>query len=322
MTIPSATVPLLISTMVFFAAILLFVGLHQIYRQRSTRRSMIDKVRGATLAEQAFVAETTPESSGSAWGSISGLLSSIGKRMMPTKPQDYSRVRQNLVCAGFRKANAPTIFWGTKCLLALLFPAVFLILGLPFLGSMTPNADVGITLFLAIAGLYVPDIWLRNRTEKRKDKIREGLPDALDLLVVCVEAGMGLDASIHRVAEELALTNKTLSGELKLYGLEQRAGKPRHDALKNLANRIDIDDVHNLSSLLTQTDRFGTSLAQSLRVYSDTFRTKRYMKAEEKAAKLPGKMLFPLILFIFPSLLVSLAGPAVLRILDTIAKTS
>jgi tight adherence protein C len=321
MTIPSATVPLLISTMVFFAAILFFVGLYQVYRQRSTRRLMLDKVRGVTLEEEAFIGETTPDSSGNAWGSISGFLSSIGNRVLPAKSQDYSRARKNLVCAGFRKANAPTIFWGTKGLLALLFPAVFLLLVLPFVGAMKPNVDMGITLFLAVAGLYVPDIWLRNRTEKRKDKIREGLPDALDLLVVCVEAGMGLDSAIKRVAEELELTNETLSEELRLYGLEQKAGKPRHDALKNLANRIDIEDMHNLTSLLMQTDRFGTSLSKSLRVYSDTFRTKRFMKAEEKGAQLPGKMLFPLIIFIFPSLFVALVGPAVIRIYQTMGQT-
>ncbi len=320
MTIPPATVPLLISTVAFFVTILFFVGLYQIYRQRSTRRSMLDKVRGATLEEEAFIAETTPGSSGNAWASISGFLNSIGKRVLPAKSQDYSRLRQKFACAGIRKANAPTIFWGTKCLLALLFPALFLLLGLPFMRSMTPNVDMGITLFLAVAGLYVPDIWLRNRIEKRKDEIRKGLPDALDLLVVCVEAGMGLDSAINRVAEELALTNKTLSGELGLYGLEQRAGKPRHDALKNLANRTDIEEIHNLTSLLMQTDRFGTSLAQSLRVYSDTFRTKRYMKAEEKAAKLPGKMLFPLIIFIFPSLFVALVGPAVIRMYQVMSQ--
>ena len=321
MTIPPATVPLLISTMAFFVAILFFAGLYQVYRQRSTRRSMLDKVHGATLEEEAFIAETTPESSDNAWGSISGFLSSIGKRVVPTKSQDYSRLRQSLVCAGFRKANGPTIFWGTKGLLLLLFPAGFLLVGVHFVQPMSPNVDMFITLLLAVAGLYLPDIWLHNRTENRKNKIREGLPDALDLLVVCVEAGMGLDAAIKRVAEELELSSKTLSEELRLYGLEQRAGKPRHEALKTLANRIDIEEVHNLTSLLAQTDRFGTSLAQSLRVYSDTFRTKRYMKAEEKGAKLPGKMLFPLILFIFPSLFVALVGPAAIRIYQTMSPT-
>jgi len=307
--------------MFFFVALLLFAGLHQIYRQRSTRRSMLEKVHGPRIEEETLIAGTTPESSGNAWGTISGFLSSIGKRVVPTKSQDYSRLRQSLVCAGFRKANAPTVFWGTKGLLALLFPGAFLLVGVHLVQPLSPNVDMFIGLLLAVAGLYLPDIWLRNRTENRQNKIREGLPDALDLLVVCVEAGMGLDSAIKRVAEELELTNKTLSEELRLYGLEQRAGKKRHDALKSLANRIDIEDIHNLTSLLAQTDRFGTSLAQSLRVYSDTFRTKRYMKAEEKAAKLPGQMLFPLILFIFPSLFVALVGPAAIRIYQTMGQT-
>jgi tight adherence protein C len=318
MTISPDTVPVLISTMTFFVVILLFVGLYQVYRQRSTKRTILDKVRVGTPEEQAFLAATPARSSGSAKGWVSGLLGSIGKHVAPEKSADYSRLRRSLVTAGLRGPNTPTLFWGTKCLLGLLFPALFLLVGLPFVRTFNPRFDVVIPVFLALFGFYLPDIWLHKKIEKRKETIREGLPDALDLLVVCVEAGMGLDSAMNRVAEEMALSNKTLSDEIRFYGLEQRAGKPRQDALTNLANRIDIEELHNLTSLLMQTDKFGTSLAQSLRVYSDTFRTKRYMKAEETAAKLPGKMLFPLILFIFPSLFVAIVGSAAIRIYQTI----
>ena len=150
--------------------------------------------------------------------------------------------------------------------------------------------------------------------------MQKGLPDALDLLVVCVEAGMGLDQAINRVAEEIKLTNDVLSDEFKLFNLEMRAGKPRQEAMKDLALRIDLEDMNNLVNLLIQTDRFGTSIAQALTVYSDTFRTKRFMHAEEVAAKLPVKLVLPLILFIFPSLFVAIAGPAAIRVFQVFFK--
>jgi len=320
---PSPTmVPLVISTGAFFVTLLLFVGLYQVYRERSTRRAMLEKVRISAGHSERPLAEGSSESSSDLRGKISNILNSIGKRVAPEKSEDYSRLRRNLVSAGLRRTNAPSIFWGAKCFLVILLPSAFLLAGAAYVRTLNPNLDTTITLFLALAGFYLPDVWLQRKSEKRKDVIRKGLPDALDLLVVCVEAGMGLDSAMHRVAQETVLSNKTLSDELKLYGLEQKAGKPRHDALKNLADRIDIEDVHNLTSLLLQTDKFGTSLAQSLRVYSDSFRTKRYMKAEEKAGEMPGKMLFPLILFIFPSLFVAILGPAAIRIYQTMIQPS
>lgn len=145
-----------------------------------------------------------------------------------------------------------------------------------------------------------------------------GLPDALDLMVVCSEAGVGLDATINRVGEEMRLNNKTLSDEFNLMSLELQAGKPRRDALKDLATRTGLEDVTNLTSMLIQTERFGTSISQALRVHSDSMRVKRSQRAEEIAAKLPVKLLFPLIFFIFPSLFVVILGPAVIRIFRTL----
>jgi len=149
---------------------------------------------------------------------------------------------------------------------------------------------------------------------KREEKILEGFPDALDLMVVCVEAGIGLDAAITRVGEEMKLSNKVLYEEFKLLSLELRAGKQRRDALRNLAMRTDMEDVSSLVTLLIQTDKFGTSIAQALRVHSDSMRTKRYQRAEELATKLPVKMVFPLIVFIFPSIFVTVLGPAIIQI--------
>ena len=150
--------------------------------------------------------------------------------------------------------------------------------------------------------------------------IVNGFPDALDLMVVCVEAGMGLDSAITRVAREIGLSNKVLSDELNIYNLEMRGGKLRRDALKNLALRTDVPEVNNLATLLIQTDKFGTSIGQALKVYSDTMRVQRFQRAEERAAKIPVKLIFPLILFIFPSLFVVILGPAVINIYKVFIK--
>jgi len=184
--------------------------------------------------------------------------------------------------------------------------------------TMTSLNFILLGVMLALIGFYLPNLWLHFRIARRKEAIIKGFPDALDLMVVCVEAGTGLDAAINRVGEEMRLSNKVLSEEFKLLSLELRAGKPREEALKSLALRTDLEDVNSLIILLIQTEKFGTSIAQALRVYSDSMRTKRYQKAEELAAKLPVKLVFPLVLFILPSLFVVIVGPAVIRIFRTL----
>jgi tight adherence protein C len=151
-------------------------------------------------------------------------------------------------------------------------------------------------------------------TETRRAKILVALPDALDLMVICVEAGIGLDSAIQRVSQEIKFSSPELSDELNFTTLELRAGKERHDALRDLSLRTSLSEINSLVTLLIQTDKFGTSMANALRIYSETYRTERYQKAEELAAKLPVKMLFPLGLFIFPALFVVLLGPAMISI--------
>ena len=216
--------------------------------------------------------------------------------------------------AGINNEELIPNYWGLKCFLGILLPILFFLLRITVFKVIQPNVTMIICIVLAIAGFYLPDLLLQIKISRRKDKISQGIPDALDILVVCVEAGMGLDAAMNRVADEIKLNNKPMSEELKLYNLELRAGKSRLDALRNLALRIDIEDIKNFATLLIQTDKFGTSIAQALRTYSDTFRTKRYMKAEEIAAKLPVKLMVPLIFCVFPALLVVLMGPAAIRI--------
>lgn len=189
---------------------------------------------------------------------------------------------------------------------------------LSFLRTLSSLTVMELSILLALIGFYLPNFWLRRKVDRRKEKILRGLPDALDLMVVCAEAGVGLDAAIQRVGEEMKLANRPLSEEFRLLNLELRAGKQRRDALKNLALRTDLDDVRSLVTLLVQTERFGTSIAQALRVHSDSMRTKRFQRVEEVAAKLPVKLLFPLIFFIFPSLFVVILGPAILKVYRTL----
>ncbi len=264
--------------------------------------------------------ETAPEkdegSTGdSKWkGLLLGSLSGFGELFKPKQETDASRTRKKLVRAGYQAENGAVVLFGSKAFAALLLLTLCVIIRLAVLKALPAQQFLILLVFSAAAGFYLPDLYLHRKTLARKRKIFEGFPDALDLMVVCVEAGMGLDAAIKRVGDEMVLKNKVLSDEFRILSLELRAGKARADALRNLASRTDLEDVSSLVTLLIQTDRFGTRIAQALRVHSDAMRTKRYQRAEEMAAKLPVKMVFPLILFIFPSLFVTIIGPGVIRI--------
>jgi tight adherence protein C len=318
MQIISEYMPILISSAAFLTLLLVFLGIASYYTQRTERRKLTEKIRkgseeaGAPKAPDAT--DTSLKSRDKVQNRISNFLGRFGKRVAPKQSKDYRQMRPRFLKAGFRRETAPAIFWGTKCLLAICLPMCFLLLRLVVFGPLSIAMTGGICLYLALMGFFLPDIWLRIRIARRRERIFKGFPDALDLLVVCVEAGMGIDSAINRVAEEMKISNKTLSDELKLLNLEIRAGKTRRDALKDLAMRTDLQEVESLATLLIQTEKFGTNVAQTLRVYSDMFRTKRYQRAEEIAAKMPIKMVIPLAFFIFPSLFVVLLGPAAINI--------
>ncbi|MEJ2731579.1 MAG: type II secretion system F family protein [Deltaproteobacteria bacterium] len=192
--------------------------------------------------------------------------------------------------------------------------AIFLVLRILVFTVMNGQLTIVLGVLIPFLGFYLPDIWLRQKTEKRQEKLLKALPDALDLMVVCVEAGMGLDEAINRVAKESKLQSKELSDEFSFLSLELRAGKQRQEALRNLAERTNLEEVNNLVTLLIQADKFGTNIADTLRVYSDSFRTERFQRAEEMASKMPVKLIFPLILFIFPALFIVMIGPAIISI--------
>lgn len=241
---------------------------------------------------------------------IVGALKRIGS-FAPKSPSEMGKLQQRLVAAGYRTREALVILFGVRIALALL---LFGLLATPIL--FRPN------LALALAGCGVgyiaPTMVLARLAKRRQHRIRLGLPDVLDLLVVSVEAGLGLDQAIQRVGDELAFAHPDLSDELRLINLELRAGKARTEALHNLAERTGVDDVSSLVAMLVQTDKFGTSVAQSLRVHSETVRTKRRQRAEEAAAKTGVKMVFPLVFCIFPAIWVVTIGPAVIKFVQVL----
>uniref|UniRef100_A0A7V6A255 Type II secretion system F family protein n=1 Tax=Desulfobacca acetoxidans TaxID=60893 RepID=A0A7V6A255_9BACT len=227
-----------------------------------------------------------------------------------------NELKKSLTQAGIYHKNAPAFYFGLKLGLSLALP----VLVMPWLFGKGIAAVVLLASFfgLVVLGYFLPTLVLSHLVQTRQKKIKEGLPDALDLLVVCVEAGQGLNAALKRVSEDLELSNPILSREMSLVNLEISAGLEREVALRNLAERTGVDDVASLTSMLIQADRFGTSLAQSLKVQSETLRTTRRQRLEELAAKTPVKLVFPLLLFIFPALIVVIIGPAVIRIMENL----
>jgi tight adherence protein C len=229
----------------------------------------------------------------------------------PQSPSEMGKLQKKLVCAGYRNKEALTIFMGIRLAASI---TAFAIASSPLVGR--PN--VFLAIGVAAVGYLLPSMALGRIAKKRQHRIRLSLADVLDLLVVCVEAGLGLDQALQRVGEELSSTHKDLSEELRLVNLEMRAGKARSEALRNLADRTGVDDLTSLAAKLIQTDKFGTSVAQSLRVHSDTLRTKRRQRAEEAAAKTGVKMVFPLVFCIFPAIWVVTIGPAAIRFVQVL----
>ncbi|HWB53284.1 MAG TPA: type II secretion system F family protein [Tepidisphaeraceae bacterium] len=234
---------------------------------------------------------------------------SFAKPFMPDDRKKESALRRSMAMAGIYNPNAIRLLAGCKLIL--------LCTGLAFgysFGSMSDQLLFGLSTG-GMLGYMAPVIWLRWRIKKHQANLTYSLPDALDLLVVCVEAGLTIDASIQRVGQELALAHGELSRELFITHMETRVGVSRTEALKSLASRTQNQSIQSLVAMLVQADRFGTSIAQSLRIHSESLRSKRQHQAEERAARASVKMTFPLVLFIFPSTFIALAGPAVLHMM-------
>lgn len=228
-------------------------------------------------------------------------------KWIPRSPKEMSKLQRRLVRAGYPHYRAVV----TYSLLELLLPIG---LGLLVLTVLGPTSGWIPALLAAGGGYIAPSFYIGHRTTLRKKEIRNGLPDALDLLTVCVEAGSGLDQAIYKASQELAISHPHLAEELRFITTEVRAGKPRLEAFRNFAQRTGVEEVRTLVSMLTQTDRFGTSVGDALRVHSESSRTRRRQEAEERANKVGVKLVFPLALCLFPALYVVCFGPAVLRV--------
>lgn len=242
---------------------------------------------------------------------LAAVLEVLGDRLQKRR-QDGGAVRQRLVHAGYMHADAPALYWGARLTLSVSLGLVALLLS-PLLGAEMGMAGLA-SIWCGVVGWVAPAFYVGRRARARQKEIQLALSDTLDLLVICVEAGLGLNQALVRVAEEIGHVSPVTSEQLALVNLEIRAGTGREEALRNLGERTGVADVRSLAAMMIQTDRFGTSIAHALRVHGDTLRTKRRQRAEEAAAKTTVKLVFPLVLFIFPALFVVILGPAAIQI--------
>ncbi len=308
----------LISILVFIFLALIILGIYSLIGSRREHSELRKRIRNIGESAKPEEEKKFLQIVKDHWVKSIG---SLGNLIKPKKEEEISHLRLTFLKAGYRKENVAVTFYGIKIFLAILFFVISLLIKMWVFKTMGSLQFIFFTIIMALIGFYLPNAWLYLKIANRKEKIQRGLPDALDLMVVCVEAGTGLDSAISRVGEEMRLSDKELSEEFRILNLELRAGKQRHEALKNLALRTDLEDVSSLVTLLIQTERFGTSIAQALRIHSDSMRVRRYQKAEEIATKLPVKLIFPLILFIFPALLLVILGPAFIGIMRALLPT-
>jgi len=249
-----------------------------------------------------------------------GILQRLGAILAPKSESKRASIQDMLRYAGLRSDGAVQIFYGIKLAATVLGPLVVAILA--SVTHVLPMADALLYVLLAgILGYLIPDIVLKRLARRRQERLRRGLPDAMDLLVVCSEAGLGLNAGIQRVAGEIALTHPDLADELGLFSMQMRAGMDSRSALKDLEARTGLEDIQSLVAMLLQSMRFGTSIADTLRIYSEELRDKRLQRAQERAARVGTLMIFPLALCIMPSFLVVILGPALLGAIDALSGT-
>jgi tight adherence protein C len=252
---------------------------------------------------------------------LARLLKPFSALAKPTKSDELSRARLNMIRAGLRGENSLEIFMGLKLFLAPLLTIAFLEFNANLEHPMEFPVDVVLAVWICGFVFLVPNFWLNGKIKERQQALERALPDAMDLLVTCVEAGLGLDAAMSRVSQELTLSSPILADELNQTFLEVQAGVTRADSFRRLAERTGVEDLRSLSAMLIQTDIFGTSIARALRIHSEHMRVKRMQAAEEKAAMVSVKMTIPLVLFILPSLIAVVMGPAIVMITQSFGGT-
>jgi len=278
------------------------------YKRYAKPARIYEQLGSAVTTNQPSVLDANSENEE---GMVVRFLHHLGEKV-PVSPADATLLRRDLIMAGYRTDAAVTIFFGIKIVLGV----VFLLLALLGRDYMVANSVLRVVLVIAggFVGFSGPNFFLDRMITKRQERLRLSLPDALDLMVVSVEAGLGLDQAMQHVARELQFSHREVSEELALVTLEMRAGKRRSEALKNLGDRTGESEIKKLIAILVQNDRFGTSMAESLRSHSDFMRVRRRQEAEERAAKVGVKLVFPIFFFILPSMLVVAAGPGLLQV--------
>jgi len=298
--------PLSVIAFLMFAgtAVLIFFIIYAFMPTRNPVAKRLDSLVSEKKKELSFL-----EAPATVWQKF---LSYVGKKI-PLRPSEQGKYARTLVAAGIRKERLP-VFLGAKVFLAAALPAVYLVFyGLPL--EEDTNVLVLISVALVIVGFLAPTVWLSGRVKKRQLDIFHDLPDILDLMTVCVEAGLSMDSAMLRISDDRQFAKSPLSKEMRAALQETRAGKPRYEALKDMGERAMEDDLRAFAAMLIQTERLGTSLANSLRVHSDSLRVKRRQRAEEEAAKTTVKLLFPLVFLLMPAMLVVVLAPALIRIM-------
>ncbi len=314
----------MVKTMVFIVAISTFAAITLgvmslywlLYRPQSAateRLKRLGEVHGAAVA---------PLSVGHVESNaVAGVAERMAKpfsRLAPPSAAEAHKLQKQLMQAGYRSPAAPVIFRAIQLTALFSFPAI---VALVCMWLARPLSSALLWMLVAfVAGFFLPRYGLRKLIKGRQQRVRWGLADALDLLVVSIEAGLGLNAALVRVGEEMRIAHPEISEEFELTNLEIRVGRERDEALRNLAERTGVDDLQSLVAMLIQADRFGTSIARAVRIYSDSLRTKRRQRAEQAAQKAAVKLLLPLALFLFPTLFIVILGPAALNLIDTFGK--
>lgn len=305
-----------IFTMIFLSVVGLILGLGLWLTRDKALNRRLDNLGNPTVAQ-----DNTHEAAQAWHAKVAKIAAPIAWLSTPKEGWETSNLRVRFMQAGLRGAGWPVIFFGAKTFLTLVLPGLFLLFDRLLGGSTTATNTLLVLVSLVALGHFFPNLALTMMIRSRQRELREALPDAIDLMTVCVEAGLGLDAAMNRASEEIDLRSQALADELNLVMLELRVGSTRANALQNFALRTGVDDVATFVTILNQSEHFGTNVAESLRVLSDTMRDHRRIRAEEAAAKIPLKLLFPLIFFLFPSLFVVLMGPAMISVYRTLLPT-
>jgi tight adherence protein C len=309
--------------MVFIAVIFIAIAINSAF---SSRRAMRDRASGKSSKSDDKKKTKDKRSAESIRyldevTNVSPALQPLARQLVPFNVAELSTLRQKLVRAGYMKPSAVGAYYLARLFCALAFAGAY-ILSSPILASRMSAQWLVLSGLGAVAlGLFLPNILVRMRRDSLAQQYRNGFPDALDLLVICVEAGLGLDAAISRVAHELRHAHKSLAENFEMMSLELRAGSSREEAFKNLSDRMDIEEVRSMVTLLLQSEELGTSLADALRIYSDEMRAHRMLRAETKAQALPVKLTIPLGLFVFPTMIIVILLPVMIRIFKVLLTT-